>query len=283
MTIRRVRPTSNGRRSITFLDTGDLTRGKRPERRLVEGLRKSGGRNNHGRVTTRFRGGGHRRLYREVDWLRRDKDGIPARVVAHEYDPNRNARLHLLQYADGDKRYVLATHGVEVGTTVTNGPKAEPKPGNCLTLDLIPVGLQVHCLELTPGRGAQIARGAGAAVTLSGKEGDWGIVTLPSGEMRRVLLTCRATVGQVGNLDANLVVIGKAGRNRWRGRRSHGRGSAQNPISHPMGGGEGRRNGGRHPVSKWGVLAKGGNTRDLKKSSNRRIIRGRKRGPRVGR
>ncbi len=283
MPIRRVRPTSNGRRSITFLDTSDLTKGKQPERSLVEGLRKHGGRNNRGRVTVRFRGGGSRRLYRKVDWLRRDKDGVQAKVIAHEYDPNRNARLHLLEYADGDRRYVLATHGVEVGHVVTSGPTAEAKAGNCLALESIPVGLQVHSLELTPGRGAQIARGAGATVTLSGKEGDWAIVTLPSSEMRRVLLTCRATVGQVGNVDANLVVWGKAGRTRWKGRRSHGRGCAQNPVSHPMGGGEGRRNGGRHPVSKWGVLSKGGNTRDEKKSSNRRIIRGRKRGPRVGR
>jgi large subunit ribosomal protein L2 len=283
MPIRRVRPTSNGRRSITFLDTSDLTKGKRPERNLVEGLRKHGGRNNHGRVTLRFRGGGHRRLYRMIDWVRRDKDGVPATVVAHEYDPNRNARLHLLQYRDGEKRYVLAANGVAIGTVVTNGPTAEPKPGNCLALEGIPVGLQVHALELTPGRGAQLCRGAGSAATLSAKEGDWAIVTLPSGEMRRVLLNCRATVGQVGNLDANLVVIGKAGRTRRLGRKSHGRGSAQNPVSHPMGGGEGRRNGGRHPISKWGVLSKGGNTRNQKKSSNRRILRGRKRGPRVGR
>ena len=282
MPIRRVRPTSNGRRSITFLDTSDLTR-KRPERTLTEGMRKQGGRNNYGKVTIRFRGGGHKRLYRTVDWTRRDKDGIPATVTALEYDPNRNSRLHLLQYADGEKRYVVATHGVAIGTVVTNGPKAEPKPGNCLALESIPVGLQVHSLELTPGRGAQLCRGAGSAATLSAKEGDWAIVTLPSGEMRKVLLVCRATVGQVGNLDANLVVWGKAGRTRWKGRRSHGRGSAQNPVSHPMGGGEGRRNGGRHPVSKWGVLSKGGNTRDDKKSSNRRILRGRKRGPRVGR
>lgn len=283
MPIRRVRPTSNGRRTITFLDTSDLTRGKQPERALTEGLRKHGGRNNMGRVTTRFRGGGHRRLYRKIDWYRTDKDGVTATVVAHEYDPNRSARLHLLEYQDGTKRYVLATHGVPVGHVVSSGPKAEPKPGNCLPLEHIPVGLQVHSVELTPGRGAQLARGAGSAVVLSGKEGDWGIITLPSGEMRRVLLTCRGTVGQVGNIDSNLVVIGKAGRNRLLGRRSHGRGSAQNPVSHPMGGGEGRRNGGRHPVSKWGVLAKGGNTRNQKKSSNRRIIRGRKRGPRVGR
>lgn len=282
MPIRRVRPTSNGRRTITFLDTSDLTR-KEPERHLVEGLRKQGGRNNHGRVTTRFRGGGSRRLWRRIDWHRSDKDGVAAKVVAHEYDPNRNARLHLLEYADGERRYVLATHGVEVGATVRNGRAAEAKPGNCLALESIPVGLQVHSLELTPGKGAQLARGAGAAAVLSGKEGDWALITLPSGEMRRVLLTCRATVGQVGNLDANLVVWGKAGRTRWRGRRSHGRGSAQNPVSHPMGGGEGRRNGGRHPVSKWGVLSKGGNTRNQKKSSNRRIVRGRRRGPRVGR
>jgi large subunit ribosomal protein L2 len=282
MPIRRVKPTTNARYSITFLDTSDLTK-KRPEKRLVEGIRKHGGRNNHGHLTMRHRGGGHKRLYRHVDFHRADKDGIPAKVVALEYDPNRNARLHLLQYQDGEKRYVLAVHGVEIGAVLHSGAKAEPKPGNNLALGTIPVGLQVHAVELTPGRGAQLARGAGSHCVLGAKEGDYALLTMPSGEMRRVHVNCRATVGQVGNLDANLVVIGSAGRARRMGIRPYVRGSAQNPVSHPMGGGEGRRAGGRHPVSKWGVLSKGGRTRKRRKPSNRFIVRGRKRGPQVGR
>jgi large subunit ribosomal protein L2 len=282
MPIRRVRPTTNARRQITFLDTSDLTR-KRPEKRLTEGKPRHGGRNNHGHVTTRHRGGGHKRLYRKIDWKRHDKDGIPARVAALEYDPNRSARLHLLQYADGEKRYVLATHGVAVGHTVSSGPTAEPKPGNNLKLKDIPVGLPVHAVELTPGRGAQLARGAGAVCTLGAKEGEYALLLLPSGEMRRVHAECRATVGQVGNLDHNLVVIGKAGRTRHMGRRPVVRGSAMNPVAHPMGGGEGRRAGGRHPVSPWGKLAKGGNTRKPRRNSDRFIVRGRKRGKQVGR
>jgi large subunit ribosomal protein L2 len=282
MPIRRVKPTTKARRTITFLDTSDLTK-KRPEKRLTQGLRKSGGRNNHGRTTARHRGGGHKRLYRIIDWKRGDKDGIPAKVVALEYDPNRNARLHLLQYADGEKRYVLATHKVAVGQAVMNGPEAEPKPGNCMMLKNIPVGLHVHAVEMVPGRGAQMARGAGAVCTLSAKEGKYALLILPSGEMRRVHVNCRATIGQVGNIDANLVVIGKAGRSRHMGRRPRVRGSAMNPVAHPMGGGEGRRSGGRHPRSKWGKLAKGGNTRKTRKTSDRAIVRGRKRGKQVGR
>jgi large subunit ribosomal protein L2 len=282
MPIRRVRPTSNGRRTITFLDTSDLTP-KRPEKALTEGLRKHGGRNHHGHLTCRHHGGGHRRLYRFVDFQRSDKDGMPAKVVSLEYDPNRNARLHLLQYADGVRRYSIATNGVDVGREVSSGSKAEVKPGNCLALEDIHVGMLVHSVELTPGRGAQMARAAGAACIVTAKEDDYALLTMPSGEMRKVNLKCRAVVGQVGNLDANLVVIGRAGRHRNMGVRPTVRGSAQNPVSHPMGGGEGRRNGGRHPVSKWGVLSKGGNTRRPRKNTNRRIVRGRKRGPRVGR
>jgi large subunit ribosomal protein L2 len=282
MPIRRVRPTTNARRKITFLDTSDLTK-KPPERRLTEGLRKHGGRNNHGRLTVRHRGGGHKRRYRVIDWKRSDKDGIPAKVVAHEYDPNRNARLHLLQYADGERRYVLAAHQVQVGQVVMSGKEAEPKPGNCLALADIPTGLQVHAVEMVPGRGAQMARGAGAACVLGAKEGSYALLTLPSGEMRRVHLRCRATIGQVGNVDANLVVVGKAGRKRHMGRRPEVRGSAMNPVAHPMGGGEGRRSGGRHPRSKWGQLAKGGNTRKPRKGSSRFIVRRRKRGKHVGR
>ncbi|MBL9085680.1 MAG: 50S ribosomal protein L2 [Planctomycetia bacterium] len=282
MPIRRVRPTSNGTRQITFLDNSDLTKGKAPEARLLGAQRKSGGRNNHGKVTLRARGGGAKRRYRLIDW-KRAKDGVAAKVAAIEYDPNRNARLALLQYADGDKRYVLAPLGLEVGAVVMNGVKAEAKPGNCLPLRSIPVGLTVHAVELVPGRGAQMARAAGTGAVFTAKEGEYALLTLPSTEMRKVHLDCRATVGQVGNLDANLVVIGTAGRHRHMGYRPISRGSAQNPIAHPMGGGEGRRKGGRHPVSKWGVLSKGGNTRKRKKNSSRFIVRGRRRGPQVGR
>jgi large subunit ribosomal protein L2 len=282
MPIRRLRPTSHGTRQITYIDNSDLTRGKRPEKALLEPLPRTGGRNNHGRVTMRHIGGGHKRHYRVIDW-RREKDGIPAKVVSIEYDPNRNARIALLQYADGERRYVLAPLGVAVGAVVANGAGAEAKPGNCLPLKSIPVGLTIHAVEIVPGRGAQLVRSAGTAAVLTAREGGFALLTLPSTEMRRVDAECRATVGQVGNVDANLVVIGKAGRKRNMGRRPEVRGSAMNPVSHPMGGGEGRRSGGRHPVSKWGVLSKGGNTRRPRKASNRMIVRGRKRGPQVGR
>lgn len=281
MPIRRVRPLTNAQRGLSFLDTSDLTK-KAPERRLVVGKRKSGGRNNLGRLTMRRRGGGHKQSYRKIDFLRADKDGVPARVVALEYDPNRNARLHLLQYADGDKRYILAVHGLAIGSTVLSGDRAEPKTGNNMMLRNIPVGLPVHAVELVPGRGAALCRGAGVLATLGAKEGDYALLVLPSTEMRKIHLDCRATVGQVGNLDANLVKLGKAGRSRYRGRRPKVRGSAMNPVSHPMGGGEGRRAGGRHPVSPWGQLAKGGNTRRPRKQSGRMIVRGRRRGKQVG-
>ncbi len=281
MPIRRVKPVTNGQRGLTYLDTSDLTK-KKPEKRLTKGLRKSGGRNNNGRITCRHRGGGAKRRYRIVDFKRNNKDGIPARVASLEYDPNRNARLHLLVYADGEKRYVLAANKVEVGQTVMNGPDAEPKPGNNMELRNIPVGLWVHNIEMVPGRGAQMARSAGAYAILSAKEGDLALLTLPSGEMRRVHIRCRATIGQVGNLDYSLVKIGKAGRKRHMGFRPTVRGSAMNPVAHPMGGGEGRRAGGRHPRSKWGKPSKGGNTRQKRKTSSRFIVRGRKRGKQVG-
>ena len=281
MAIRRVKPITNGQRGLSYLDTSDLTK-KKPEKRLVKGLRKKGGRNNNGRITCRHRGGGAKRLYRQVDFRRHDKDGIPARVGALEYDPNRNARLHLLVYADGEKRYVLAANKVEVGQTVMNGPTAEPKPGNNMELKNIPVGLWVHNIEMVPGRGAQMARSAGSYAILSAKEGELALLTLPSGEMRRVNIRCRATVGQVGNVDYSLVKIGKAGRKRHMGFRPTVRGSAMNPVAHPMGGGEGRRAGGRHPRSKWGKPSKGGNTRQKRKTSSRFIVRGRKRGKQVG-
>lgn len=281
MAIRRVKPITNGQRGLSYIDTSDLTK-KKPERRLVKGLTKSGGRNNNGRITCRHRGGGAKRRYRMVDFRRHDKDGIPARVGALEYDPNRNARLHLLVYADGEKRYVLAAHNVKVGQVVMNGPTAEPKPGNNMELGNIPVGLWVHAIEMVPGRGAQMARSAGSYAILSAKEGDLALLTLPSGEMRRVNIRCRATVGQVGNIDYSLMKIGKAGRKRHMGRRPTVRGSAMNPVAHPMGGGEGRRSGGRHPRSKWGKPSKGGNTRQKRKTSSRFIVRGRKRGKQVG-
>jgi large subunit ribosomal protein L2 len=281
MPIRRVKPITNGQRGLSYLDTSDLTK-KRPEKRLTRGLRKSGGRNNRGRMTMRRRGGGAKRLYRQVDFRRQDKDGIPATVKALEYDPNRNCRLHLLVYADGEKRYVLAAHNVKMGQVVMNGPKAEPKAGNAMELKNVPVGLWVHAIELVPGRGAQMARSAGSYAILSAKEGDQALLTLPSGEMRRVSIRCRATIGQVGNIDYSLVKIGKAGRSRHMGRRPKVRGSAMNPVAHPMGGGEGRRSGGRHPRSPWGKPSKGGNTRKKRKTSNRSIVRGRKRGKQVG-
>ncbi len=281
MPIRRVKSITNGQRGLSYVDTSDLTR-KAPERRLVVGKTSSGGRNNVGRMTMRRRGGGHKRRYRLVDFLRSDKDGVPGRVAALEYDPNRNARLHLIHYADGEKRYVLAAHGVAVGATIHNGAAAEPKPGNNLPLRNVPVGLAVHAIELVPGRGAQMCRSAGTQAVLSAREGRYALLTLPSGEMRKVHVDCRATIGQVGNVDHSLVKIGKAGRNRHRGKRPKVRGSAMNPVSHPMGGGEGRRSGGRHPVSPWGQLAKGGNTRIPRKQSSSLIVLGRKRGKHVG-
>ena len=281
MPIRRVKPITNGQRGLSYIDTSDLTK-KRPEKRLTRGLRKSGGRNNLGRMTSRRRGGGAKRLYRKIDFRRHDKDGIPATITALEYDPNRNCRLHLLVYADGEKRYVVAPNNVKVGQVVMSGPTAEPKPGNCMELRNIPVGLWVHCVELIPGRGAQMARSAGGYCILSGKEGDQALLTLPSGEMRRVSIRCRATIGQVGNIDYSLMKIGKAGRARHMGHRPKVRGSAMNPVAHPMGGGEGRRSGGRHPRSPWGKPSKGGNTRKKRKTSNRLIVRGRKRGKQVG-
>ena len=281
MPIRRVKPMTNGQRGLSYIDTSDLTR-KKPERRLVKGLTKSGGRNNLGRMTVRRRGGGAKRRYRKVDFRRADKDGVPAKVAALEYDPNRNARLHLLHYLDGEKRYVLAAHGVKVGQMVHNGPKAEPKTGNNMELRNIPVGLTVHAIEMVPGRGAQLCRAAGTQATLSAKEGKYALLTLPSGEMRRVPSRCRATIGQVGNIDYSLMKWGKAGRIRHMGRRPKVRGSAMNPVAHPMGGGEGRRAGGRHPRSPWGKFSKGGNTRNPRKGSSRMIVRGRKRGKQVG-
>ncbi|MBL7139475.1 MAG: 50S ribosomal protein L2 [Planctomycetes bacterium] len=271
MAVRKYKPTSPGRRNSSVQDFSDLSK-KPPERSLTKRLARKGGRNNQGVTTARFRGGGHRRLYRQVDF-RRDKDGVPAKVASIEYDPNRSARLALLHYADGEKRYILAPADIVVGQTVMSGPDAEPHTGNCLPLQKIPAGLPIHNIEMCPGSGGKLVRAAGRSATLSAKEGIWAYITLPSGEMRRVNLRCRATIGAVGNADHNSVRWGKAGRTRHKGRKSHSRGSAMNPVDHPMGGGEGRRSGGRPPCSPTGVQAKGGKTRRRRKPSNAHIIR----------
>jgi large subunit ribosomal protein L2 len=279
MGIKIYKPTSPGRRNSSVLDWAEITK-VTPEKALCERLKKSGGRNNYGRITSRFMGGGHKRIYRKVDF-RRDKDGVPAKVVGIEYDPNRNANIALLDYADGEKRYILAPVGLTDGATVMSGERVDPNVGNTMPLGAIPVGLQVHNIELQPGRGGQIARAAGATVQLMAREGDYVILVLGSGEMRKVHVRCRATIGQVGNLDYQNVRWGKAGRNRWKGIRPHNRGTAQNPVSHPMGGGEGRTGGGRHPCSPWGKLSKGGKTRRRKNPSAQFILRGRRRGKHV--
>jgi large subunit ribosomal protein L2 len=260
---------------MTGSDFAEITK-SRPEKGLLKPLKKSGGRNNQGRTTTRFRGGGHKRRYRVVDF-KRDKDDVPAEVVGIEYDPNRTARIALVEYADGERRYILAPEGLEVGQRIMSGPNAEPRPGNCLPLERIPLGLFVHNVELKPGRGGQIVRSAGSAAQVSAREGKYVHLILPSGEIRRVPGQCRATIGRASNPDHQNVKLGKAGRARWLGRRPHVRGTPQNPVSHPMGGGEGRRAGGRHPCSPTGVLAKGGKTRKRKKYSDRFIVRRRRR------
>ncbi|MCZ7527573.1 MAG: 50S ribosomal protein L2 [Acidimicrobiia bacterium] len=272
MPIRKRKPTSAGRRFQSVSDFSEVTR-DRPEKSLTRSRPASGGRNTYGRMTSRHRGGGHKRRYRLVDF-RRDKDGVPAKVAAIEYDPNRNARIALLHYLDGEKRYILAPAQVEVGDMLQSGQGAEIRPGNALPLRYIPVGTVVHNVELKPGAGGKIARGAGAAVQLVAKEGIHATLRLPSTEMRRVPIDCRATVGQVGNVEAALVSIGKAGRNRWRGRRPHTRGVAMNPVDHPLGGGEGKSSGGRHPVSPWGKPE--GRTRRRNKKSDAMIIRRRR-------
>ena len=276
MGIKTFKPTSPGRRGGSGFDFKEITK-TTPEKSLLRPLKKSGGRNNTGRMTMRRRGGGHKRRYRVIDFKRR-KDGIPAKVAAIEYDPNRSCRIALLHYADGEKRYILAPLGIEVGAVLMNGSTAEPTLGNCKTLADIPVGLQIHNVELTPGKGGQMVRAAGGVAQLQAKDGKYAIVLLPSHAVMKINLKCRATIGQIGNIENNLIVIGKAGRNRWLGKRPKVRGSAMNPVAHPMGGGEGRRAGGRHPVSPWGVLAKGGKTRKKKKNSDRRILRHRKKG-----
>ena len=274
MGIRVYKPTSPGRRNSSVNDYAEVTRDK-PEKTLCKRIKKSGGRNHSGKTTVRFRGGGARRIYREIDF-KRNKDGIDAKVVAVEYDPNRTCHIALLEYADGEKRYILAPNGLKVGETLESGEKVEPKAGNCMPLETIPVGLEIHNIELNPGQGGKIVRSAGVVARLSAKEGKLAHIILPSGEMRMVPLACRATVGQIGNTDHQHVRVGKAGRKRHMGRRPHVRGKAMNPVAHPLGGGEGRSNGGRHPCSPTGVLAKGGKTRSPRKTTNKWIIRRRK-------
>jgi large subunit ribosomal protein L2 len=276
MPVRRYKPTSAGRRFMSVSDFEGVSK-KAPEKSLLEPVKKTGGRNNNGRITTRHQGGGHKRRYRVIDFKRR-KDGVPATVAAIEYDPNRSARIALLHYADGAKAYILAPAGLRAGATVQSGSDADIKPGNSLPLSSIPTGTLVHCVELKPGKGAQMARSAGTGIQLVAKDEGYGVLRLPSGEMRRVLLTCRATVGQVGNSEHQNVTVGKAGRSRWQGKRPAVRGSAMNPVDHPHGGGEGKSKGGRHPVTPWGVPTLGKRTRKKHKESNNLIVRGRRRG-----
>ncbi len=276
MAIRRYKPTSPGRRFMTVSTFEEVTK-TTPEKSLTEKLTKKGGRNNKGRITTRHQGGGHKRRYRMVDF-KRTKDGVPATVAAIEYDPNRSARIALLHYADGAKSYILAPARLKVGAKVESGPTADIRPGNALPLENIPTGTLVHNVELKPGRGGQLARSAGSGVQLVAKDEGYGVLRLPSGEMRRVALTCRATIGQVGNVDHENVTVGKAGRSRWKGKRPAVRGSAMNPVDHPHGGGEGKSKGGRHPVTPWGVPTLGKRTRRKHKESDRLIVRGRRRG-----
>jgi large subunit ribosomal protein L2 len=276
MPIRKPKPTSPGLRFVSYPDFAEITKTE-PERTLVEGLKKSGGRNVNGRKTSRHRGGGAKRLYRKVDFKRR-RDGIPAKVAAIEYDPNRTAYIALLHYADGVKSYILAPQRLQVGATVMSGPEAEIAVGNCLPLASMPTGTVIHNVELQPGRGGQLGRSAGVSIQLMAKEGDYATVRLPSGEMRLVRSECRATVGTIGNADHQNVKIGKAGRKRHMGVRPQTRGTAMNPVDHPHGGGEGSTTPGRHPVTPWGVPTLGYRTRKKNKSSDRYIVRARKRG-----
>jgi len=266
MGIKTYKPITPGLRQRSVLDFEEITQSK-PEKSLLRPIRKTGGRNNHGHVTLRFRGGGHKRAYRIVDF-KRAKDGIPAVVASIEYDPNRSSNIALLNYRDGEKRYIVASLGLKVGDELMSGDKAEIRVGNSLSLKNIPLGTLVHNIELIAGKGGQMARGAGTYAQLVAKEGSYAQLKLPSGEVRMVRHECRATIGQVGNVDHENVSIGKAGRSRWLGRRPHVRGVVMNPVDHPMGGGEGKSSGGRHPCSPWGKPAKGGKTRRKKKSDD---------------
>jgi large subunit ribosomal protein L2 len=274
MPIRKYKPTSAGRRFQTVQVFDEITT-DRPYKPLTEPLPKSGGRNNLGHLTSWWRGGGHKRVYRVIDF-KRDKHDIPGRIITVEYDPNRSARIALVQYADGEKRYILQPSGVKVGDTIVSGAQVDILPGNALPLKNVPLGTQVHNVELRPGKGGQIARGAGSAVQLVAKEGDYATVKMPSGELRKVSADCLATIGQVGNLDHENVSHGKAGRSRWLGKRPHVRGVAMNPVDHPLGGGEGKTSGGRHPVSPWGMPTKGYKTRNRKTTDQFIVQRRRK-------
>ena len=275
MAIKRFKPTSPGRRQMAISAFDDITKSK-PEKSLLEPITRKGGRNNHGRITTRHQGGGHKRRYRVIDF-KRTKDGVPAKVAAIEYDPNRSARIALLHYLDGAKAYIIAPARLEVGAMVESGPNADIKPGNALPLANIPTGTLVHNVELQPGKGAQLGRSAGASIQLVAKDEGYAVLRLPSTEMRRVLLTCRATIGQVGNVDHENISSGKAGRSRWLGKRPGVRGTAMNPVDHPHGGGEGKSKG-HHPVTPWGVPTLGKRTRPKHKESDKLIVRGRRRG-----
>ncbi len=272
MAVRRRNPTSPGRRFQSVSDFSEITRSS-PEKSLLVKTNSTGGRNSYGRKTSRHRGDGHKRRYRVIDF-HRNKDGVPAKVASIEYDPNRSARIALLHYLDGEKRYIIAPVGVEVGDKLMSGHRADIRPGNALPIRYIPVGTVIHNVELRPGGGAKMARGAGTAVQLVAKEGDYATLRLPSTEMRRVMIDCRATVGEVGNVEHALISIGKAGRNRWKGVKPQTRGVAMNPVDHPLGGGEGKSSGGRHPVSPWGQPE--GRTRRRGKESDRLIIRKRR-------
>jgi large subunit ribosomal protein L2 len=274
MGIKKYKPTSPGRRAGSVIDYAEITR-TRPEKSLLRPKPRTGGRNNHGHMTSRHRGGGNKRRYRLIDF-KRDKDGIPGKVFSIEYDPNRSCFIALLHYADGEKRYILAPLGLAVGQTLMSGIGAEPLTGNAMPLENIPVGLQLHNVEMHAGKGGQIGRSAGSYAQLTAREGKYALVQMPSGELRRIHVTCRATIGRLGNTDHQNVKLGKAGRKRHLGVRPHVRGTAMNPVDHPMGGGEGRTAGGRHPCSPTAVLAKGGRTRRKKHPTNKFIIRRRK-------
>jgi large subunit ribosomal protein L2 len=275
MGIRVYKPTSAGRRNASVSDFAELTPGAKPEKSLLMPKKKKGGRNFQGKITCRHRGGGHKQQYRIIDF-KRNKDGIPAKVDSIQYDPNRSCRIALLVYADGSKSYVVAADGLKAGDTVQNGPDAPARVGNCLPMKYIPAGTEVFCIEMQPGRGGVLCRSAGTMAVLMAREADWAQLQMPSGEIRRVPGGCRATIGKASNPDHGAIVIGKAGRNRWKGRRPHVRGTAMNPIDHPHGGGEGRTKGGRHPVTPQGKPTKGGSTRARRKPSNAAIIRRRR-------
>jgi large subunit ribosomal protein L2 len=265
MALKKYKPTSPARRYYTGYDFKELTPGKKPEKNLTEGQARTGGRNTHGRITSRFRGGGHKQRYRLIDW-KRPKIGVPATVASIEYDPNRTARLALLHYVDGEKTYILAPDGLSVGDKIVASRNADIKPGNSMPLRHIPLGTMIHNIEMRKGKGAQLVRSAGSGASLMAKDGDYAQIRMPSGEVRMIHQDCQATIGQVSNIDHANVSIGKAGRTRWLGKRPHQRGVSMNPVEHPMGGGEGRTSGGRHPCSPWGQLSKGLKTRNNKRT-----------------